>query len=153
MPSAPDRLCSCGKRVRYGYICACQVARRQAAEEKRQTSRQRGYSKKWDVEARAFLSLPVNRLCACGCGRTAQMVDHIIPHRGNPQLMWDRSNWQAMTTACHSRKTAKHDGGFGNPTREGGSRAFESHDGDRAPRAQKNSAEKIRPTGGNFSWR
>ncbi len=142
MPSAPDRLCSCGKRVRYGYICACQVARRQAAEEKRPTSRQRGYSKKWDVEAKAFLSLPVNRLCACGCGRVAQMVDHKIRHRGDPHLMWDRSNWQPMTNACHSRKTAKHDGGFGNPT-EGGSRALGRSPGDRAPRKERNCAEKI----------
>ncbi|WIW52052.1 HNH endonuclease [Mesorhizobium mediterraneum] len=153
MPNAPDRLCSCGKRVRYGCLCACQVARRQAAEEKRLTPRQRGYSKKWDVEAKAFLSLPVNRLCACGCGRASQMVDHKIPHRGNPQLMWDRSNWQPMTTACHSRKTAKHDGGFGNPKREGGSRALGRFAGDRAPQSEKNNAEKIRPIDGDSLWR
>lgn len=153
MPNAPDRLCGCGKRVRYGYLCACQAARRQAAEEKRLTSRQRGYTKHWDVEAKAFLNLPVNRLCACGCGRAAQMVDHIIPHRGNPQLMWSRSNWQPMTTACHSRKTAKHDGGFGNPTREGGPRALSRFNGDRAPQSQKNNAEKFRPADGEPLWR
>jgi 5-methylcytosine-specific restriction protein A len=41
-------------------------------------------------------------------------VDHIIPHRGNQKLMWDQSNWQALCHACHSRKTASEDRGFGN---------------------------------------
>lgn len=145
MPSAPDRLCCCGKRVRYGYICACQVARRQAAEAKRLTARQRGYTKKWDVEAKAFLKLPANRLCACGCGRRADMVDHKIPHRGDQRLFWDRSNWQPMaSTPCHSRKTAKQDGGFGNPGKgDRGVRGLQSRQGDRAPRLPQNRAEKI----------
>nr|DAK90259.1 MAG TPA: HNH endonuclease bacteriophage, HNH Endonuclease, DNA.52A [Caudoviricetes sp.] len=29
--------------------------------------------------------------------------------------MWDQSNWQALCHECHSRKTAKENGGFGNP--------------------------------------
>ena len=32
-------------------------------------------------------------------------VDHIIPHRGDPELFWDRSNWQALCKNCHDRKT------------------------------------------------
>ncbi|MFG1378079.1 HNH endonuclease [Xanthobacter autotrophicus] len=28
------------------------------------------------------------------------MVDHIIPHRGDKALMWDRSNWQALCPTC-----------------------------------------------------
>lgn len=41
-------------------------------------------------------------------------MDHIIPHRGDQKLFWDKTNWQAMSGPCHSRKTASEDGGFGN---------------------------------------
>lgn len=41
-------------------------------------------------------------------------VDHIVPHRGDPALMWDSDNWQALCKHCHSVKTASEDGGFGN---------------------------------------
>jgi 5-methylcytosine-specific restriction protein A len=42
-------------------------------------------------------------------------VDHIIPHGGDMRLFWNRGNWAALCQSCHSRKTAKQDGGFGNP--------------------------------------
>jgi 5-methylcytosine-specific restriction endonuclease McrA len=29
-------------------------------------------------------------------------VDHITPHRGDLKLFWQRSNWQALCTPCHS---------------------------------------------------
>ena len=32
---------------------------------------------KWQRESKAFLALPENRFCACGCGRVADMVDHV----------------------------------------------------------------------------
>jgi 5-methylcytosine-specific restriction protein A len=32
-------------------------------------------------------------------------------------LLFDWDNLQAMTKACHDRKTAARDGGFGNPRR------------------------------------
>nr|DAE96978.1 MAG TPA: HNH endonuclease [Caudoviricetes sp.] len=44
----------------------------------------------------------------------ATEVDHIIPHRGDQKLFWDMSNWQALCHNCHSAKTAREDGGFGN---------------------------------------
>lgn len=44
----------------------------------------------------------------------ATIVDHIIPHKGNMELFWDRDNWQAMSKECHDKKTAREDGGFGN---------------------------------------
>jgi 5-methylcytosine-specific restriction protein A len=31
------------------------------------------------------------------------------------KLFWDRANWRAMSKQCHDRKTAREDGGFGNP--------------------------------------
>ena len=36
-------------------------------------------------------------------------VDHIIPHRGDQKLFWDRNNWQALCKPCHDRKTGKED--------------------------------------------
>lgn len=43
------------------------------------------------------------------------LVDHIIPHKGDMELFWDRNNWQAMAKECHDKKTATEDGGFGKP--------------------------------------
>ncbi|ELK38933.1 HNH endonuclease, partial [Brevibacillus agri BAB-2500] len=45
---------------------------------------------------------------------TATVVDHIVPHKGDMRKFWDRMNWQALCASCHSKKTAKEDGGFGN---------------------------------------
>jgi 5-methylcytosine-specific restriction endonuclease McrA len=42
-------------------------------------------------------------------------VDHKIPHKGNLELFWNRNNWQVLCGACHARKTATEDGGFGRP--------------------------------------
>ena len=32
---------------------------------------------------------------------SASLVDHRIPHRGDLELFWDRSNWQSLCKACH----------------------------------------------------
>lgn len=56
-------------------------------------------------------------ICACGCRQPAEEVDHIIPVTGpDDPLFWEPSNHQGLTKACHSRKTARDDGGLGNPT-------------------------------------
>lgn len=34
-------------------------------------------------------------------------IDHIVPHRGDLNLFWDRANLQALCHACHSAKTAR----------------------------------------------
>lgn len=111
----PPRICGCGNRVAAGAVCACQARRKAAAENARPSARQRGYGAKWERESAAFLARPENRLCACGCGRPAEMVDHIVAHKGDLKLFWRRSNWQAMTKSCNSRKAAREEGGFGNP--------------------------------------
>lgn len=61
-------------------------------------------------------------LCMCDAHRgrddapASTVVDHIIPHRGDPQLFRDRANLRAMSKPCHDRKTATVDGGFGHLT-------------------------------------
>jgi hypothetical protein len=42
-------------------------------------------------------------------------VDHIKPHCGNYALFCDLNNLQGLCEHCHNKKTAKQDGGFGNP--------------------------------------
>lgn len=86
-------------------------------EPKRKTSSQRGYTYAWQ-KARLFY-LKQNPLCVECAGKgvvePAVDVDHIVPHGGDKELFWDRSNWQGLCRSCHSKKTATEDGGFGNP--------------------------------------
>ena len=42
----------------------------------------------------------------------ATVVDHIVPHKGNPTLMWDHANWQPICQSCHAVKTINEDGGI-----------------------------------------
>ena len=39
----------------------------------------------------------------------ATAVDHIVPHRGDSKLFWDRNNWQPLCKPCHDRKTGRED--------------------------------------------
>lgn len=39
----------------------------------------------------------------------AEVVDHIVPHRGDEKLFWDESNWQALCKRCHDSKTMTED--------------------------------------------
>ena len=45
----------------------------------------------------------------------AKVTDHIIPHKRDMKLFWDRNNWQPLCKPCHDTKTAREDGGFGHP--------------------------------------
>lgn len=39
------------------------------------------------------------------CGAVATDADHIVPHRGNKQLLTDMANYQALCEPCHCAKT------------------------------------------------
>ena len=75
----------------------------------------RGYDNRWRKIRAAQLAMePLCRMClAEGKYTPATDVDHIIPHRGNPRLMYDVDNLQSLCHSCHSRKTVLEDGGFG----------------------------------------
>jgi 5-methylcytosine-specific restriction endonuclease McrA len=96
------RICSCGTKVAYGLRCACQIIRKAEADKRRPNATERGYDSKWQKESKAFLALPANRHCACGCGRNANVVDHIVPHKGDMRLFWNRKNWQPLNSHCHN---------------------------------------------------
>jgi len=71
----------------------------------RGSARERGYTAVWDRASVAFLTDADNALC-CGClaiGRLtpAVLTDHVVPHRGDLTLFWDRSNWQPACRPHH----------------------------------------------------
>ena len=76
------------------------------------TSTQRGYGYRWQKERERFLMAnPLCRYCeADGVTREATVVDHIIPHRGDQSLFWDRSNWQPLCASCHSSVKQREEG-------------------------------------------
>lgn len=76
----------------------------------RGTAAERGYGGRWLKHRRRFLK----EHPYCVCGNPASEVDHTRPVPPTDPLFWDPANHQALCRSCHSRKTAKQDGGFGN---------------------------------------
>jgi 5-methylcytosine-specific restriction protein A len=91
------------------------AAERRSLYDATRISPSRTYGRQWQRLRRLYLN--AHPLCECGCGYPATVVDHRTPHHGDHALMYAWNNLQAMTKACHDRKTAMHDGGFGNPLR------------------------------------
>ena len=86
--------------------------------EERRSAYQRGYTKRWEKEARAFKARyplcgmrqggwpPVMSRCHLERRTTpADVVDHVEPHRGDMALFWDTHNWQSLCATCHNSKT------------------------------------------------
>lgn len=77
------------------------------------------YDRRWQAYRRMYLA--EHPLCVNPFGdhgiKAAECVDHIKPHRGDLALFWSESNLQALCSACHGKKTAQEDGGFGNAPR------------------------------------
>lgn len=63
----------------------------------------------WRRAARAYLRAhPFCVVCRAAQRITlATEVDHVIPHEGDVVRFWDRSNWQALCSTCHGRKTKR----------------------------------------------
>ena len=61
------------------------------------------YNRRWSKERGRFLQ--DNPLCAyCmeqGKIKPANVVDHIVPHKGDMDLFWDKANWQPLCKRCH----------------------------------------------------
>jgi 5-methylcytosine-specific restriction enzyme A len=85
----------------------------------RQKTAARGYDSRWRAARLAFLrDHPLCENCkGAGDIKGATVVDHRIPHRGDPALFWDMGNWQPLCLRCHNKKTACEDGGFGRPVK------------------------------------
>ena len=81
----------------------------------RPSASKRGYGARWRKYRKFYLT--THPLCV-HCNkmdmiRTATVVDHIIPHKGDMELFWNETNHQGLCERHHNRKTAKEDGGFG----------------------------------------
>jgi 5-methylcytosine-specific restriction protein A len=80
-------------------------------DSQRGTSTERGYDSMWQRNSKQFLK--ENPLCdECYKHKRltpATVVHHIIDHKGNDELFWNKDNWQALCKVCHD-KTRKHKG-------------------------------------------
>ena len=63
---------------------------------RRGSARARGYTAAWDRASLAFRRQhPLCLGCeAIGLVVAAEVVDHVIPHRGDMVLFWDQAQWQ-----------------------------------------------------------
>jgi 5-methylcytosine-specific restriction enzyme A len=86
-----------------------------AAAVKRELDRQRPsaarrrYGPRWRRARAAYLARHPLRVSCKEAGRVQQatVVDHIVPHRGDPVLFWGERNWQSLCKPCHDAKTAR----------------------------------------------
>lgn len=81
----------------------------EARGQRRESAAKRGYGRAWRAATRQFLAeQPLCVECAKE-GRTepATDVDHVVPHRGDATLFWDRGNWQGLCHSHHARKTRR----------------------------------------------
>jgi 5-methylcytosine-specific restriction endonuclease McrA len=69
------------------------------------------YGHRWRKERLHFLRL--NPLCVycleLGATKAAEVVDHIVPHKGSHDLFWDVENWQPLCKRCHDSVKQKEE--------------------------------------------
>lgn len=123
VPLAAKRPCAwrgfppCAGVTRERFCDKHRATERKRQDALRPSSSARGYDSRWRRLRWAFLR--AHPICVDPFGlhrhriTPATEVDHIKPHKGNKALFWNQDNWQPVCHACHSRKTASEDGGFG----------------------------------------
>lgn len=119
---ASQRPCSwpgCNTLVISGRCDRHKHAASKEYDRQRGSASNRMYDRRWQAASKDFLRRhPLCQCPDCQEGRVrvtaSSVVDHIVPHKGDIDLFWNESNWQAMSKPCHDKKTATEDGGFGN---------------------------------------
>jgi 5-methylcytosine-specific restriction enzyme A len=114
-PLKPCSHIGCPALVKAGKCPEHSKAEQRRSDAYRGNSTERGYGSRWQKNRLTYLQR--HPLCA-ECEREgklvlADVVDHVIPHKGDQSLFWDVSNWQSLCKRCHDIKTSKEDGGFG----------------------------------------
>lgn len=73
-------------------------------QSRRPSAAKRGYDSKWAKARIEHLRQEPHCRSCLRRGRTveASHVDHIVPHRRDWKLFWDRKNWQSLCTTCHN---------------------------------------------------
>jgi 5-methylcytosine-specific restriction protein A len=119
MSNQPARVCAaigCPTLVYGATYCAAHAPRR-ASTQRRPSAAQQGYGAAWRAKRAAYLR--DHPICedpdGLDCQARATHVDHVTPRRRGG--LDEPSNYQALCAPCHSRKTAREDGGFGNARR------------------------------------
>jgi 5-methylcytosine-specific restriction enzyme A len=113
MPLAPARVCSqpgCATLV-YGQS---RCAQHRPVPRPRPSAAAQGYGADWRRTRTSYLT--AYPYCA-DCGELATDVDHQVSRHDGGGDEW--GNLVARCHACHSRVTAKYDGGFGNQRKPG----------------------------------
>ena len=72
------------------------IEQKRQQDERRGSARERGYTRRWDRSAKAFVT--EHPLClgceAIGRAVPTELVDHIEPHKGDMELFWREDNRQ-----------------------------------------------------------
>jgi 5-methylcytosine-specific restriction enzyme A len=64
------------------------------------------------VRAAQLRAHPMCCMCkARGVDRVATVANHIVPHRGDPALFWDRANLNSLCASCHNSDQQRIEGG------------------------------------------
>lgn len=114
MPERAPSACrrpGCSGVVRDGVCSHCGPLRKRtsaAHDERRGSSRARGYDARWERLRRMHLAgEPLCRMClAQGRVTPAVLVDHIVPVRDGGAVL-DDDNLQSLCRVCHDAKTAE----------------------------------------------
>ena len=104
----------CPELVEKGY-CEQHTKEAYSYDLYRGTPTERGYGVRWRKARLVYLRHHVLCVHCEKEGRVvgATVVDHIQPHKGDKELMWNQDNWQSLCKSHHDSKTVLHDGGFG----------------------------------------
>ena len=121
MPRRPKKPCAfhfCKELVEAGqrFCEEHRKAQQRKQDSARPTAAQRGYGSRWSRYRAIYLrDSPLCVECKkSGRIEPATVVDHIEPADGpDDPKFWDKENHQSLCASCHSRKTAREDGGFG----------------------------------------
>jgi len=119
MAKRPKRTCAvpgCPNPSEHGPCPEHARRRTRATDHHRGSPSKRGYDRAWERLRDAKLAAdPVCEIQThCRFPTAATEVDHKIPIRQRPDLRLDWDNLQSACRACHSAKTARENGGFGN---------------------------------------
>jgi 5-methylcytosine-specific restriction protein A len=106
MPTPPPKPCfKCHKlHLEQGAYCkSCAPVK----VDNRGSASSRGYGKRWRDARLRFLSMyPLCKMCMKQDKAVpADVVDHIVPHKGDERLFWDIKNWQSLCSKHHNEKT------------------------------------------------
>jgi 5-methylcytosine-specific restriction enzyme A len=102
----------CVELVKAGSRYCVRHTRLSRPEDVRKSSHRRGYDRTWRRVRDAFLDAHPD---CVECGAAATEVDHALALKDGGTHDWD--NLRSVCKRCHSRKTAKVDGAFGNVRR------------------------------------